>query len=203
MSFGKLRGFFQSKPLGISKLALIIERDVPFYRMDGRFPENGLPMRGNFDSVPIDALLKYISGNKPAIAYGGTVVLDDLLNGFLKNQPIENGKDGLIVGIAKRAIELSSLYESLLDHEIPFIPEEHPNEAIIESLPAERVIAYITDLQNFMNGEVVKNHFSEINPCLPPEVTLIELKDSDFVRALWENITLSTLYEQKHTLPLK
>lgn len=185
MTIGKLRGFFQPKPLGISKLALI-DHDVPYYRIHDDFPENGLPTRGNFDRITIEALFRYMSGNKPLITYGGTVVLDDLFTGFLKDKPIENGESGLIVGVAKRAIELSSLSESLPDHFAGLNPEEHSNEVIIESLPAERIIAYITDLKDLLKGEVVKNHFADVNSLMPPTVTLPEIQDSDFVRALWE-----------------
>lgn len=197
MSIGKLRGFFQLKPHVISQLASTIEHDVPYYRIHGALPENGLPMRGHFDKVTIEALIKYISINKPLITYGGTVVLDDLFTGFLKGKQIENGKSGLIVGVAERAIELSSLYEPLIDHFTALNPEQFPDavsnyvkehEAIIESLPEERIIAYITDLEDLLNGEIVKNHFVEVNSLLPPTVTLPELGDSDFVLELWREV---------------
>ncbi|PWY56179.1 hypothetical protein DGG96_07505 [Legionella qingyii] len=198
MSIGKqFLGFFKSKPQVLSKLASTIDHNVPYYRIHGTFPDNGLPMRGNFDRVTIEALANYISGNKPLITYGGTVDLDVLFTGFLKDKKIENGMNGLIVGVAERVIELSSLYEPLVDHFTDLNPEATPkkvanfvkkHEAIIESLPEERIIAYITDLKDFLEGEIVKNHFANVNSQLPPTVTIHELQDSDFIRDLWEDV---------------
>ncbi|MCW8443836.1 hypothetical protein OQJ05_07210 [Fluoribacter gormanii] len=198
MSIGKqFLGFFKTKPPVISKLASTIDHDVPYYRIHGTFPDNGLPIRGNFDRVTIEALANYISGKKPLITYGGTVALDVLFTGFLKDKEIENGMSGLIVGVAERVIELSSLYEPLVDHFIDLNPDISPKkvsgivkrqEAIIEGLPEERIIAYITDLKDFQKGEVVKNHFAEVNSLLPPAVTIHELQDSDFIRDLWEDV---------------
>ncbi|WP_454782475.1 hypothetical protein [Legionella sp. WA2022007384] len=201
MSIGKqFLSFFKTKPQVISKLASTIDHNVPYYRIHGTFPDNGLPIRGNFDRVTIEALAKYISGNKPLITYGGTVVLDVLFTSFLKDKEVENGTSGLIVGVAERVIELSSLYEPLVDHLVDLNPEESPKqvshfvkkyEAIIERLPEERIIAYVTDLKDFLNGEVVKNHFADVNPLLPPAVTIHELEDSDFIRDLWEDVMSS------------
>ncbi|MCE0723577.1 MULTISPECIES: hypothetical protein [Legionella] len=189
MSIGKLR-FFSTKPQSIGGLASTIERNVPYYRIHGTFPEDGLPIRGSFDRVTIEALTKYLSENKPLITYGGAVALNDLFTGFLKDKEIENGTSGLIVGVAERLIVLSSLYESFLDHR-DIIPEECTHEAIIESLPAERIIAYITDLKDLLNGEIVRNHFADVNSSLPPTVTLPEMEDSDFVHSVWESVMSS------------
>ncbi|QMT60128.1 MULTISPECIES: hypothetical protein [unclassified Legionella] len=201
MSIGKqFLGFFKTKSQVISKLASTIDHDVPYYRIHDTFPDNGLPMRGNFDRVTIEALAKYISEHKPLITYGGTVVLDVLFTSFLKDKEVENGTNGLVVGVAERVIELSSLYEPLVDHLTDLNPEESPkkvshfvkkHEAIIEGLPEERIIAYITDLKDFLQGEVVKNHFAEVNSLLPPAVTIHELQDSDFIRDLWSDVMAS------------
>ncbi|HHF7368292.1 TPA: hypothetical protein ACPSKY_003449 [Legionella bozemanae] len=177
MGIAKLR-FFSTKPQSIGGLASAIERNVPYYRIHGTFPEDGLPIRGNFDKVTIEALTKYLSEKKPLITYGGATVLDDLFTGFLKDKEIENGKSGLIVGVAERLIVLSSL---------DFIPEEYIHGAIIEGLPAERIVAYITDLKDLLDGEIVRNHFAEVNSSLPPTVTLPEIEDSDFVHSVWES----------------
>ncbi|KTD41466.1 hypothetical protein [Legionella parisiensis] len=177
MSIGNLR-FFSTKPQSISGLASTIERNAPYYRIHSTFPADGLPTRGNFDRVTIEALTQYLSENKPLITYGGAIVLDDLLTGFLKDKEIENGKSGLIVGVAERLIVLSSL---------DLIPEEYTHEAIIESLPAERIVAYITELKDLLHGEIVRNHFAEVNSSLPPTVTLPEIEDSDFVHDVWES----------------
>lgn len=190
MSIGKLR-FFSTKPPSIGGLASTIERNVPYYRIHGTCPDDGLPIRGSFDRVTIEALSKYLSENKPLITYGGTVALNDLFSGFLKDKEIENGKSGLIVGVAERLIVLSSLYDALLEH--TDLPEECTHETIIESLPAERIIAYITDLKDLLHGEIVRNHFADVNPSLPQTVTLPEMEDSDFVHSVWEMSSKDTL----------
>lgn len=189
MSIVKLH-FFSTKPQSIGGLASTIERNMPYYRIHDTFPKNGLPARGNFDRITIEALTKYLSKNKPLITYGGAVALDYLFSGFLKDKEIENGKSGLVVGVAERLIMLSSLYDTLLNC-TNLIPEECFHEAIIESLPEERIIAYITDLQDLRHGEIVRNHFADVNSSLPQTFTLPELKDSDFVYSVWESVISS------------
>ncbi|WP_010653541.1 hypothetical protein [Fluoribacter dumoffii] len=207
MSFTKhLFGLFKTRPQGITQLASTINHDIPYYRIHGSCPENGLPIRGNFDRVTIESLVKYISVNKPLIAYGGTVDLENLFTGFLKNKEIEDGVSGLIVGIPERVIELSALYEPLIDYFTGLNPEENTNavsnfikenEAIIESLPEYRILAYLTDLKKLREGEAVINHFAHMNPQLPETLTIHELQDTDYLRELWVN-TSSSQYSIKN-----
>lgn len=82
------------------------------------------------------------------------------------------------------------MLSSLLDY-TDLIPEECIHEAIIECLPAERIIAYITDLKDLRHGEIVRNHFADVNSSLPQTVTLPELEDSDFVHSVWESVISS------------
>lgn len=199
MSFGKsLLGLFKTRPQSITQLASAIEHNIPYYRIHGGCPENGLPTRGNFDRVTIEALVKYISVNKPLVAYGGTVLLENLFTGFLQGKKVENGAGGLVVGVPGRVIELSSLYEPLLDYFTDLNPEVasnavakfiKENEAIIENLSEDRIIAYVTDLEDLMQGEPVRNHFADLNPLLPEKLTIHELQDTDFVRELWEGMS--------------
>ncbi|CAM2753182.1 Uncharacterised protein [Legionella steigerwaltii] len=199
MSFGKnIFSLFKTKPQGITQLASEIEHNIPYYRIHGGCPEKGLPTRGNFDRVTIEALARYISTNKPLVAYGGTILLENLFTGFLKDKKIENGKSGLIVGIPERVIELSSLYEPLCDYFIGLNQEEatnavadfiKKNEAIIENLTEDRIVAFVTNLEGLVEGEPVRNLFANFNPALPQELTIHELQDTDFIHELWDEIS--------------
>lgn len=207
MSLGEhLVGFFKKRPQSIAELASTIEHNIPYYRIHGGCPEFGLPTRGNFDRVTIDALVKYISINKPLVAYGGSVTLENLFTGFLKDKKVENGVNGLVVGVPGRVIELSSLYEALLDHFIGLNPEENSNaianfikenEAVIESLSENRILAYVTDLKDLVRGELVRNHFADLNPALPQKITIHELQDTDFMCELWEEMSSKNLLRRE------
>jgi hypothetical protein len=172
-----------------------IRKHEPIYRIHDQQmrPGSTLESRGSFDDTSIPEVVSYIAHNEPRPVYGSVANPDDLINGFLKDKELEDGKSGLLVAVPEQSMDRGALYQPIIDYvngndSVPanflsnFIKEE---EVFVTEVKAEEAIFYTRDLKSLFDGNTVTNTLATEENGLPREMTLSELVDTDYIKEIY------------------